>query len=66
MDGSPQMGESQLASLTAEFLKRIDLKGAEVPAFAAVMQWLDGKRTQQNMPDLPEQPADNPEPHEPS
>jgi hypothetical protein len=33
--------EQQLAKITLELLKRVDLKGEEVPAYVQVVNWLD-------------------------
>ena len=37
------MNESELAKLAFEFLKRVDLKGSEVPAYVEVNNWLTNK-----------------------
>ena len=34
------MTNQELAKMTLEFMKRVDLKGDEVPAFVAVNNWL--------------------------
>lgn len=35
------MDDATMAAYAAEFMKRVQLQGAEVPAFNAVMGWLD-------------------------
>ncbi len=37
------MDEKTLAEYAAQFLSRVQLHGAEVPAFNAVMTWLESK-----------------------
>ena len=37
------MNESELAKLALEMLKRVDLKGSEVPAYVEVNNWLNSK-----------------------
>lgn len=59
MNVQNQNRDAEMAQLAGEFLKRVDLKGGEVPAFMAVQQWLMS-RAQMG---LPPQPADNPVPH---
>ena len=34
------MTNQELAKMTLEFMKRVDLKGEEVPAYVAVNNWL--------------------------
>ena len=36
-------GEQQMAQTTIQFLDRTDMKGAEVPAFVSVRNWLMAK-----------------------
>ena len=35
--------EKELATSTLELLKRVDIKGGEVPAFVAINNWLQDK-----------------------
>ena len=37
--------QQELATFAGQFLERVQLQGAEVPAFTAVMNWLQGIST---------------------
>ena len=61
-----QTSDTEMAKLASEFLKRVSLKGDEVPAFMAVQQWLMSKAgTKSAMPPQPQaDPVPDPMPHE--
>ena len=37
--------DREMAEMTIKFLGRVDLKGEEVPAYVAIRNWLEAKRT---------------------
>jgi len=47
------MGEETIINNAAAFLLRADIKGHEVPAFSAVMEWLETKNRGLATEDLP-------------
>jgi len=47
------MDEETIITNAATFLMRADIKGNEVPAFNAVMEWLETKHQELNTENLP-------------